>query len=142
MSSRTYLTKLSLVFFIFFIFLTKSFSIEPDIFVQSTVDKASAALSDNFSKEEKIIKLKIIAKDTVDIKGIGLYTLGNHRKNMANDKKNEYLNIFEEYFLKTFSDRLAEYANPEVQVVSTQKLNKNYTIVSSYFNCNGKETRS
>ena len=120
-----------LTIIILLFFIEKSFSIEPNIFIQSTVNRASAALSSSFTKDEKIKELKNIAKETVDIKGIGLYTIGKHRKNMTDEKKSEYLNLFEKYFLKTFSDRLSEYTNPKVQVTSSQKLNENYTIVSS-----------
>ena len=123
---RFFLTSLTLFFLI-----EKSFSIEPNVFIQSTVNRASATLSSSFSKEEKIKKLKIIAKETVDIKGIGLYTIGKHRKKMTNKEKSEYLVLFEKYFLKTFSDRLSEYTNPKVSVNDSQKLNENYTIVSS-----------
>ena len=123
---RFFLTSLVL-----FLLIEKSFSIEPNVFIQSTVNRASATLSSSFSKEEKIKKLKIIAKETVDIKGIGLYTIGKHRKKMTNKEKTEYLVLFEKYFLKTFSDRLSEYTNPKVSVNDSQKLNENYTIVSS-----------
>ena len=123
---RFFLTSLVL-----FLLIEKSFSIEPNVFIQSTVNRASATLSSSFSKEEKIKKLKIIAKETVDIKGIGLYTIGKHRKKMTNKEKSEYVVLFEKYFLKTFSDRLSEYTNPKVSVNESQKLNENYTIVSS-----------
>ena len=114
------------------IFITeKSFSIEPNIFVQSTVNRASQILSDNSSKNEKIEKLKVIAKDTVDIRGIGFYTLGKHRKTLTDNQKDQYISLFEEYFLNTFSDRQAEYTDPKVRVDSYEKLNENYTIVSS-----------
>lgn len=125
------LTKFFLILLIFFLSIEKSFSIGPDVFIQSTVNRASAALSDSFSKEEKIKKLKNIAKETVDIKGIGLYTIGKFRKEMSDEVKAEYLKLFEKYFLKTFSDRLSEYANPKVRVDGSKKLNENYTIVSS-----------
>jgi phospholipid transport system substrate-binding protein len=95
------------------------------------VNRASAALSESFTKEDKIRKLKNIAKETVDIKGIGLYTIGKYRKRMTDKEKSEYLVLFEKYFLKTFSDRLSEYTNPKVSVNDSQKLNENYTIVSS-----------
>jgi len=108
-----------------------SYSIEPDVFVQSTVNRASKALDNNFSKEEKIEKLKQIASETVDIKGIGYYTLGAHRKNISENEIKEYGILFEKYFLKSFSSRLAEYSNPEIEVVSKKKLNENYTMVSS-----------
>ena len=111
--------------------ITKVYSIEPDIFVQSTVNRASEALNDKFSKEEKIAKLKAIAKETVDITGIGFYTLGSYRKNITDGQKEEYKNLFEQYFLKSFASRLAEYSNPEIEVVSKKKLNENYTMVSS-----------
>ncbi len=116
--------------FLFFI-PTNSFSIEPDIFVQSTVNRASKLLGEDISKAEKIEKLKLIAKETVDIRGIGFYTLGSKRKSLDNDEKIEYSKLFEEYFLKSFSSRLAEYTNPEIDVISKDKLNENYTIVNS-----------
>ena len=106
-------------------------AIEPDVFVQSTVNRASAILSKNITKEEKIEELKKIAKDTVDIEGIGYYSLGSARKNFDDEQKEEYLKLFEDYFLKSFSSRLAEYTNPEIEVNSKEVLNKNYTIVNS-----------
>ena len=113
-------------------FLTfKSFSIEPDTFVQSVADDASEILTQNYSKEQKIEKLKKIAKKSVDIKGIGYYSLGSYRKSMSENKKKEYLNIFEEYFLKSFSSRLSEYSDPKIRVDSQKKLNEKYTMVSS-----------
>ena len=123
--------KIILISFFFLGFVENSYSIEPSDFVQLTVNKASDALNSNFTKEKKIEMLKIIAKETVDIRGIGFYTLGSHRKNITDDQKKEYLNLFEQYFLKTFSDRLAEYTDPKVRVESYEKLNENYTIVSS-----------
>ena len=124
-----------LTLFIFIILsfssLHKVYSIEPDVFVQSTVNRASKVLGENFSKDEKISKLKTIAKETVDIRGIGFYTLGSFRKTLNEKQKKEYENLFEQYFLKSFASRLAEYSNPEIQVNSKKILNKNYTIVSS-----------
>ena len=108
-----------------------AYSIEPDVFVQSTVNRASLILSKNISKDEKMNELKNIAKETVDIKGIGFYTLGTKRKSLNNDEKNEYSKLFEEYFLKSFSSRLAEYTNPEIDVINKDKLSENYTIVNS-----------
>ena len=116
---------------IFFSITTTLFSIEPDVFVQSTVNRASKLLSDNISKEEKIKQLKLIAKDTVDIRGIGFYTLGSARKTLSDEQKSRYSKLFEEYFLKSFSSRLAEYTNPEIDVINKEKLNDNYTIVNS-----------
>ena len=123
--------KLIYIFFIYFISLTNSFSIEPDQFVQSTVDRASKLLTNNFSKDDKIKKLKIIAKETVDIKGIGFYTLGSIRKTLDKDQKQKYLVLFEKYFLKSFSSRLSEWTDPEINVISQNIINKKYTIVHS-----------
>ncbi len=121
-----------LVFLIVFFSLTfNSFSIEPDIFVQSTVNRASKLLGEDISKDEKIEKLKVIAKETVDIRGIGFYTLGKKRKSLNEQEKKRYAELFERYFLKSFSSRLAEYTNPEIDVRSKDKLNENYTIVNS-----------
>ena len=116
---------------IFFTITTQLIAIEPDIFVQSTVNRASKLLSEDISKDQKIEELKSIAKDTVDIKGIGLYTLGSKRKTLNDDQKSKYSELFEQYFLKSFSSRLAEYSNPEINVYNKEKLNENYTIVNS-----------
>ena len=123
--------KLLVIIFIFCSISTNLLSIEPDIFVQSTVNRASKLLSENISKDKKIEKLKLIAKDTVDIQGIGFYTLGAARKNLSNDNKDKYSILFENYFLKSFSSRLAEYTNPEINVLGKEVINKNYTIVNS-----------
>ena len=107
------------------------YSIEPDVFIQSTVNRASETLSKNISKQEKINELKLIAKEAVDIKGIGFYSLGSNRKNLNDIQKKKYFDLFENYFLKSFSSRLAEYTDPKIQVQSKKILNKNYTIVNS-----------
>ena len=128
-SKKNLLLSVSLIFI--FIGTVNSNSIEPDIFVQSTVNRASEALSNNLSKEEKIKKLKNIAKETVDIRGIGFYTLGQYRKTLSEDQIKEYAILFEQYFLKSFASRLAEYSNPEIEVIAKEKLNEKYTMVSS-----------
>ena len=119
------------IIFVFFISISNSYSIEPEVFVQSTVNKASKILSNDISKEQKINLLKVVAKETVDIKAIGFYTLGPFRKTLNKNEKNDYMKLFEGYFLKSFSSRLAEYTNPEINVNSKEILNKNYTIVNS-----------
>ena len=120
--------------FLILIFLNNyiiSHSIEPDVFVQSTVNRASKILSENLTKKEKIDKLKLIAKETVDIRGIGFYTLGAIRKNLSDNEKTKYSELFERYFLKSFSSRLSEYTNPEIDVQNKEVLNEKYTIVNS-----------
>jgi phospholipid transport system substrate-binding protein len=122
---------LAIFLIIFLLSFSKVYSIGADVFVQSTVNRAAKTLRGDLSKEERIEKLKEIAKDTVDIEGIGSYSLGSHRKNLTEDQINEYKIAFSEYFLKSFSSRLAEYSNPEIEVNSKNVLNENYTIVSS-----------
>mgnify|MGYP002046009550 CR=1 FL=1 len=119
------------IFLIYFLNINISYAIQPDIFVQSTVNRASKVLSENISKTDKINELKKIAKETVDIKGIGFYTLGSARKSLNEEQKKKYSIIFEQYFLKSFSSRLAEYTNPEIDVFSKKVLSENYTIVNS-----------
>ena len=124
-----------ITFFLFsLIFITNinySLSIEPDVFVRSTVNRAAKTLGGNLTKAERVDKLKEIARETVDISGIGFYSLGKHRKGLSSTQLEDYKKVFEEYFLKSFSSRLAEYSNPEIEVNSKEKINDNYTIVSS-----------
>jgi len=130
MLSKKTLTIISFLL-IFFSNIGKVYSIEPDVFVQSTVNRAAKTLGGNLTKDERIEKLKKIASDTVDISGIGYYTLGAFRKNINDEQIEQYNVLFEQYFLKSFSSRLAEYSNPEIEVVSKKKINENYTMVSS-----------
>ncbi len=123
--------KILIILLIFNLNTTHLFSIEPDVFVQSTVNRASQILSQNISKEKKINELKNIAKETVDIKGVGFYSLGAARKSLDLNQLKQYQDLFENYFLKSFSSRLAEYTNPEIDVTGKEIINKNYTIVNS-----------
>jgi len=111
--------------------LGNAYSMQPDVFVQSTVNRASEILSKNISKEEKTNDLKIIAQETVDIMGVGFYSLGSARKNLNDNQKQKYFDLFEDYFLKSFSSRLSEYTNPKIEVQSKKIINENYTIVNS-----------
>lgn len=123
--------KIIIILVLFNLNNSQVYSIEPDVFVQSTVNRASQILSKNISKEEKMTQLEIIAKETVDIIGIGYYSLGPKRKELDENQKKKYVKLFEGYFLKSFSSRLAEYTNPEIEVKDKKMLNKNYTIVNS-----------
>ena len=120
-----------LIIFIHLIGINSLHAMDPEVFVQSTVNRASKILGEDISKEKKMLELQVVAKDTVDIQGIGFYTLGSIRKNLNEDQKNRYANLFEKYFLKSFSSRLAEYTNPEIDVIGKEILNENYTIVNS-----------
>ena len=131
MISRNQLIRVVLILFISFSFTEKSLSADPSQFIQSIVDEASKALITNKTKEERIHELKSIAIKSVDIKGIGLYTLGSHRKNLSDTQKKEYDDLFRNYFLKSFSSRLSDYTDPKINVISQEKLNEKYTIVSS-----------
>ena len=117
------------IFLIYVLNINISYAIQPDIFVQSTVNRASKILSENISKIDKINELKKIAKETVDIKGIGFYTLGSARKGLNEEQRKKYSIIFEQYFLKSFSSRLAEYTNPEINVFAKKILNKNLSLI-------------
>ena len=130
MLPKKVLTLLTFVI-IFYSSITNVYSMEADVFVQSTVNRAAKTLGGNLTKEERVEKLKDIARETVDITGIGFYSLGSHRKNLSDKQLKEYEKVFSEYFLKSFSSRLAEYSNPEIEVNSKKKINENYTIVSS-----------
>ncbi len=125
------LKKILITFLLYSLFLSNVSSMEPDVFVQSTVNRASQILSENISKEEKVKQLKSIAKETVDILGVGFYSLGSTRKDLNKNQKKKYSELFESYFLKSFSSRLAEYTNPEIEVYGKEFINENYTIVNS-----------
>tara|TARA_B100000029_G_scaffold142689_1_gene137916 strand:+ start:916 stop:1506 length:591 start_codon:yes stop_codon:yes gene_type:complete len=123
-----------LVIFIFLFTFNFNYSVcavESSKFISKITGKASSILASSDTKENKILKLKKIAADSVDIKGIGLYTLGKHRKLISESQKSTYNNLFREYFLKSFSNRLVDYSDPKIEVKSEEKLSEKYTIVRS-----------
>ena len=120
-------------FLLLFLFLNNATAdtSDPEKFIQEIVDEAKKILVKTNSAEYKAEKLTEIALSTVDIKGVGLYTLGSYRKNLTEEQKKEYSNLFKEYFLKTFVSRLTDYSEPKIDVISAEKKNEKYTIVSS-----------
>jgi len=125
------------IFFVNFLFLflflnnATADTSDPKKFIQEIVDEAKKILIKTNSAKYKSEKLTEIALATVDIKGVGLYTLGSYRKDLTEEQKKEYSNLFKEYFLKTFVSRLTDYSEPKIDVISSDKKNEKYTIVSS-----------
>ena len=110
---------------------TLSFAQDPLLFIENVTERASKILIKDLDKSQKSKLLIELAEESVDIKGIGLYTLGKYRKKINNEERKEYEKLFRKYFLKSFSSRLSEYSDPKINVISKEILNKNYTIVSS-----------
>ena len=100
-------------------------------FIKTVTQQASSILMQNISKEQKSQELIELAKTNVDIRAIGLYTLGKHKKNLSENQLKEFEELFYKYFLKTFSSRLSEYSDPKINVISQRIINEKYTIVSS-----------
>ena len=127
-------------FFIIFFFIfsvcilpnkSDAYSSDPKQFISEVVSKAKKILVETNSQEFKTNKLSEIALETVDIKGIGYYTLGAYRKGLSDDQMKEYSVLFEKYFLKSFTSRLTDYSDPKIDVLSAEVLNPKYTIVKS-----------
>jgi len=125
--------KFLIVVFFIFILVEQSFaySSDPKQFITEVVDEAKKILSEGNSKDFKEKKLSEIALKAADIKGIGFYTLGKYRKELKDDELERYTNLFEKYFLKSFTSRLSDYSDPKIEVISAEVLNPKYTIVKS-----------
>ena len=123
--------KILLVIFSTFFLNSITNAKEPSALINEIVDEAILILSSSDPVESKIIKLNNIAERSVDIDGIGMYTLGKHKKSITDDQKTKYKKLFRSYFLKSFSSRLVDYTNPRINVVSQKKINEKYTIVKS-----------
>ena len=125
-----FVRKLILIIIVSF-FINNVYAKDPSEFISEVTTSASNILKQNISNLEKAEKLILIAEESVDIDGIGLYSLGNFRKTISEQQLNEYQNIFKQYFLKSFSSRLSQYADPTINVLSQNIVNDKYTIVSS-----------
>ena len=122
------------IIFIILVSLTVSqfsYAKNPSDLINEIVDQASNILSGDDPVESKIIKLNDIAERSVDIDGIGMYTLGKYRKSISEEDKSKYQKLFKSYFLKSFSSRLIDYTDPKINVISEKKVSDNYTIVNS-----------
>ena len=108
-----------------------AYSSDPRQFIAEIVYEAKQILVATNSKEFKTKKLSEIALKTVDIKGVAYYSLGNYRKQLNEIEMKKYLELFEQYFLKSFTSRLADYSDPKIEVLSTKVINNKYTIVKS-----------
>jgi len=124
-----FLGNLYLIFFFFS--STSANNIDPKDFIQEIVDDAKKILIASNSKEFKSEKLTEMAKEKVDIIGIGYYSLGSYRKALNDEQKEKYNLLFKDYFLKSFTSRLSDYSDPKINVLSSEKKNENYTIVYS-----------
>ena len=129
---------LALIIIISSIFINNSYAIEPDVFVKSTLNRATKVLSDDITKDQKIDELKKIAIDTVDIEKIGFYTLGPVRKTLTEEQKKNYSKLFNEYFLTSFSNRLVEYSDPEIEIYDKKILSEKFAIVNSLLKGNNE----
>ena len=119
------------------LFISKlTYAKNPSDLINEIVDQASMVLSSNDPVESKIIKLNDIAERSVDINGIGMYTLGKYRKTISEEDKSKYQKLFKSYFLKSFSSRLVDYTDPKINVVSEKKVSDKYTIVNSILEAN------
>jgi len=114
---------------------------DPSLLINEIVDEASKVLSSSDPVESKIIKLNNIAEKSVDIDGIGMYTLGKYRKTISDDQKTKYKKLFKSYFLKSFSSRLVDYTDPKINVISQKKINEKYTIVNSELEATAKRPK-
>ena len=124
-----------IVFFVFFVFIlpneSKAYSSDPKQFITEIVDEVKKILVDSNTQKFKTKRLSEIAMETVDIQGIGYYTLGNYRNDLSDEQMKKYAVLFEKYFLKSFTSRLTDYSEPKIDVLSTEVLNPKYTIVKS-----------
>ena len=118
-----------ILIFLYFSLINYSWSQSASEFIDSVTSEASNVLSSKLTDEEKIVQLKKIGENSVDIDGVGLYTLGKYRKILSDDQKNQYKELFRNYFLKSFSGRLVGYSDAKIAVLSEEIKNEKYTIV-------------
>ena len=128
--------KIIFIILISFTISKSTYAKNPSDLIKEIVDQASNVLSSDDPVESKIIKLNDIAERSVDINGIGMYTLGKYRKSISEEDKSKYQKLFKSYFLKSFSSRLVDYTDPKINVVSEKKVSDKYTIVNSVLEAN------
>ena len=118
-----------LLIFFYFLSINNSWSKSASEFISSLTNEASSILSSKLTDDQKIIELKKIGESSVDIEGVGLYTLGKYRKILTDNQKEQYKELFKNYFLKSFSGRLVGYTDAKIAVLSEEIKNEKYTIV-------------
>tara|TARA_A100001388_G_scaffold15219_1_gene10208 strand:- start:181 stop:777 length:597 start_codon:yes stop_codon:yes gene_type:complete len=120
------------------VFLNSDVLADAKTFITNLTSDASKVLASEESKDQKMLKLIVLAEENVDIDGIGRYTLGKYRKQLSDAQLDEYKSLFRKYFLKSFSSRLSEYTDPKINVIKEEIINDKYTIVSSVLEADEK----
>ena len=128
---KNFVIRITILIFFFISLTSNSIANISSNFINDITSKASNILSSQDTMEVKIQELVKIGENSVDIDGIGFYTLGKHRKSLNEDQKDQFKKIFREYFLKSFSTRLVEYKEAKIVVISEDVINEKYTIVKS-----------
>tara|TARA_X000000950_G_C13548869_1_gene510690 strand:+ start:44 stop:640 length:597 start_codon:yes stop_codon:yes gene_type:complete len=122
------------LFIVFFFFQNSllAYSSNPKEFVNELVTDTISKLADkNLDKDQKAIFVEKVALENVDIRALGLYTLGELRKSSSKDDIFDYQKSFEKYFLKSLTSRLTDYSSSKFEILGEDKKSSNYTIVNS-----------
>jgi len=109
-----------------------NYNSDPKIFITELVEDSLKILSDKTNnRKTKEALIEKIALRNVDIKALGMYTLGDVRKTLNDNELLTYSELFQKYFLKSLISRLTEYSSNKFKVLNADQKNSVYTIVNS-----------
>ena len=123
-------------FFISFILLISSNSnsaeSNAEAFVLKLTDEAKIIFNDkSLSKDSRLKKLNELSSKYLDLDALAGYTLGDYREKATNSERENFNKLFREYFIKNMSSKLNDFADQDLKVIDSKKINENNIIVST-----------
>ena len=113
---------------------TNSYSTESnaEAFVLKLTDEAKIIFNDkSLNKESRIKKLNDLSLKYLDLDALAGYTLGDYREKATNSERENFNKLFREYFIKNMSSKLNDFADQDLKITDSKKINENNIIVST-----------
>ena len=103
-----------------------------EAFVLKLTDEAKIIFNDkSLNKDSRLKKLNDLSSKYLDLDALAGYTLGDYREKATNSERENFNKLFREYFIKNMSSKLNDFADQDLKVIDSKKINENNIIVST-----------
>jgi phospholipid transport system substrate-binding protein len=103
-----------------------------EAFVLKLTDEAKIIFNDkSLNKDSRLKKLNELSSKYLDLDALAGYTLGDYREKATTSERENFNKLFREYFIKNMSSKLNDFADQDLKVIDSKKINENNIIVST-----------
>jgi phospholipid transport system substrate-binding protein len=130
----TFIKKIFLYITVILLISSNSNSAEnnAEAFVLKLTDEAKIIFNDkSLSKDSRLKKLNDLSSKYLDLDALAGYTLGDYREKATSSERENFNKLFREYFIKNMSSKLNDFADQDLKIIDSKKINENNIIVST-----------